>query len=101
MLTSNRKHVLADLTPYLCTDPDCDKADVMFDSRSEWYAHELQFHRREWTCGVPSHGVYRSRGKFAAHLRSEHANQFSDLQLPIYVSSCEKAVKLEVLQCPL
>ena len=73
----------------------------MFDSRSEWYTHELQFHRREWFCGEPDHEAYKNRSQFEAHLRHSHVIQFSEAQLPTFIKSCERARLAETVVCPL
>jgi hypothetical protein len=96
-----RKHVLADLTPYVCTFENCSKAEAMFESRSEWDTHELQFHRREWTCGEPGHKIFNRKSDFEAHLRQDHRDVFSETQLPVFVKSCEREVQSETVECPL
>ena len=93
--------MLTDLTPYVCTFEQCAKADAMFESRSEWYTHELQFHRREWVCGEQGHKVHSSRSSFESHLRQYHHNGLSEAQLPTYVKSCERPSRAETIQCPL
>jgi hypothetical protein len=102
MLTfPGRKHVLSDFTPYICTFEHCGKAEAMFDSRSEWHTHELQFHRREWLCPSPGHGVFRNRPEFELHLRHLHSAQYSDAQLPTFLTSCERTVHADTIECPL
>lgn len=96
-----RKHVLTDLTPYVCTFEQCVKVEAMFESRSAWYAHELQFHRREWLCGEPSHKVYRNQSDFRAHLQKVHQSEFSEAQLPTFIKSCERALQAETIECSL
>jgi hypothetical protein len=44
---ASRKHVLADLKPYLCTSPDCDDAEMTYGSRLAFVLHELKSHRKE------------------------------------------------------
>jgi hypothetical protein len=44
------KHVFSDLQPYMCTFDDCENVEEIFESRHRWFAHELRFHRRIWTC---------------------------------------------------
>lgn len=73
----------------------------MFESRSEWYAHELQFHRREWVCGESGHKVYRSPNDFKAHLQQDHRSEFSEAQLPTFIKSCERALQAETVECSL
>lgn len=43
-----RKHVLADLRPYICTFERCGM--LMFEDKTAWFDHEMTEHRREWVC---------------------------------------------------
>ncbi|KAH7327481.1 hypothetical protein BKA65DRAFT_68013 [Rhexocercosporidium sp. MPI-PUGE-AT-0058] len=60
-----KKHVFRDLRPYVCTFKECNLR--MFRSRNEWFAHELQAHRREWTCATCSK-LFASKSSFKSHL---------------------------------
>ncbi|KAG4444165.1 hypothetical protein IFR05_000394 [Cadophora sp. M221] len=60
-----KKHVFRDLRPYVCTFKECNLR--MFRSRNEWFAHELQAHRREWTCATCSK-LFSSKTSFKSHL---------------------------------
>ena len=91
---------MTDLAPYICTFEHCPKADTMFESRSEWYAHELQFHRREWVCGDPGHRVYSKRGDFESHVRRYH-HEVPENQRQTYIRSSERPVHAEAIECPL
>ena len=42
-----RKHVLADLQPYICLSETCDVAHVQYASRAEWSSHEVHDHCME------------------------------------------------------
>ncbi|UPK90361.1 hypothetical protein LCI18_001296 [Fusarium solani-melongenae] len=43
-----RKHVLADLQPYVCTFKDCTSG--LFATYKEWLAHEMTTHLQQWIC---------------------------------------------------
>ncbi|KAL2061158.1 hypothetical protein VTL71DRAFT_7431, partial [Oculimacula yallundae] len=62
-----KKHVFRDLRPYVCTFKECNLR--MFRSRNEWFAHELQAHRREWTCATCSK-LFSSKSSFKTHVLS-------------------------------
>ncbi|KAK0102755.1 hypothetical protein ONS95_006352 [Cadophora gregata] len=62
-----KKHVFRDLRPYVCTFKECNLR--MFRSRNEWFSHELQVHRREWTCATCSE-LFTTKGDFKTHLLS-------------------------------
>lgn len=67
-----RKHVLTDLQPYACTFPDCGLHERIFESRDEWFNHELQIHRLEWFCNTESHEAFGEIPDFIAHMRDMH-----------------------------
>lgn len=73
----------------------------MFESRSEWDVHELQFHRREWTCGKPEHKIFTQKRAFEDHLRHDHRDAFSETQLSVFVKTCERALQSDTIECPL
>jgi hypothetical protein len=66
-------HVYSDLRPYICTFGGCVKENQLYDSFTEWSAHERQFHRREWFC---TRCPYTSAEKanFIHHLDDKHAD---------------------------
>ncbi|KAJ9652676.1 hypothetical protein H2198_008079 [Neophaeococcomyces mojaviensis] len=39
-----RKHVFLDLQPYVCIFPQCERANKLFTSRRDWFAHEIEQH---------------------------------------------------------
>ena len=45
-----KKHVYSDLQPYVCTFEACSLSTETYGSRHAWFNHELQIHRRSWTC---------------------------------------------------
>ena len=47
----SRKHVLADLRPYVCLFRDCDLADEQYISKFEWLLHEDLNHITEFGAG--------------------------------------------------
>lgn len=71
-----RKHVLGDLQPYVCTYPDCQLSDRFFESRAEWYEHEINWHRMDWFCNVDTHRPYAEQTDFLNHMKSDHNTTF-------------------------
>ncbi|RMZ79301.1 hypothetical protein DV737_g3445, partial [Chaetothyriales sp. CBS 132003] len=45
-----QKHVHADLSSYTCVFDDCD--EMFFESAQKWWVHEMEAHRKKWTCGM-------------------------------------------------
>jgi len=72
-LTQNRKHVLDDIQPYVCTYSDCDlPEDHFFTNKEEWYRHETQRHRVKWHCTYEKHPEYEKLPDFLLHMRYNH-----------------------------
>lgn len=67
-----RKHVLEDLQPYVCTFPDCELSEHLFENRDAWFKHEMQKHRIEFFCNVEGHKPYEKRAEFLEHLGKDH-----------------------------
>ncbi|KAK8188772.1 uncharacterized protein BKA78DRAFT_158295 [Phyllosticta capitalensis] len=67
-----KKHVLEDLQPYVCTFPDCELSEHLFENRDAWFKHEMQKHRIEFFCNVEGHKSYEKRAEFLEHLCKEH-----------------------------
>ncbi|KAK5050935.1 hypothetical protein LTR84_003494 [Exophiala bonariae] len=72
-------HVFDHLRPYLCTFPDCNKANPLsssFSRKTDWLHHENEHHRRlkGWRCVQPTcKYVCYSEHSFSQHLIGEHA----------------------------
>ncbi|KAI9769209.1 MAG: hypothetical protein M1840_004338 [Geoglossum simile] len=71
-----KKHVLGDLRPYVCTFPDCDLLEHFFDTREEWYKHEVQQHRVEWFCNIEGH-QFTEISDFLEHMELAHDTTFN------------------------
>ena len=47
------RHIFKDIKPYVCTFSECSIPDRLYDSRREWYSHEITEHRREdYVCSL-------------------------------------------------
>ena len=71
LLISIRKHIFADLRPYICTFKDCDSK--LFSSRSAWFEHEVYEHRQVHQCMFCKQNSFKSRDHLRSHLAREHA----------------------------
>lgn len=78
-----KKHVLADLKPYVCSFSGCTLQDHFFAGRKEWYQHETQEHRLVWHCNVEQHDRYHEQTEFLDHMSQSHDVTF----LPDQVAS--------------
>ncbi|KAK3381821.1 hypothetical protein B0H63DRAFT_214264 [Podospora didyma] len=66
-----RRHVFRDLRPYTCTHVSCPNAEKLYPTKHDWIYHEMQMHRRQWTCqDCQMH--FSSRADMSSHLVSKH-----------------------------
>lgn len=86
-------HVLKDLQPYVCTFPSCLSSKRLFERRHEWFQHEMQHHRRVWTCVSGCQECFNSREDFEQHLQQSHGHSKNQEQLTSLVDSCEMGAK--------
>jgi hypothetical protein len=74
----------------------------MFRSRNEWFAHELQCHRREWACQYCHHKAFTSASAYSNHLESSHPAIMGNSQLEALLLQSEEPVdKIASNACPL
>ena len=89
-LTFDRKHVFHDLKPYVCTFKECNLR--MFRSRNEWFAHEIQAHRREWSCARCQVSSFSAKANFESHLKTVHSLLLTGSELEAVVLQSEEPV---------
>lgn len=74
----------------------------MFDSRREWFDHELLSHRKEWYCTADCEKSFVFQSDFEDHMRQTHSSTFSEHQLGALVDICQRPVEENSkTQCPL
>ena len=90
---------MSDLQPYICTFEGC--STQMFQSRHEWFQHELDNHRKEWHCYLCSNEiVYSSAAQLQSHLRLEHSDHRRQ-ETSAIVALCEKPLEsIPLSACP-
>ncbi|KAI8936692.1 hypothetical protein NX059_007084 [Plenodomus lindquistii] len=71
-----RRHVFADLRPYVCTFPDCDAP--YFGDINKWFQHEMTLHRVAYKCFLCPNKTYHSETKYLSHLKRVHENMLGD-----------------------
>jgi hypothetical protein len=78
----------------------CAKASKIFDSRHEWFDHELLVHRKEWICSAGCEKAFNIQADFEQHMRQSHVDTFSEHQLAALVDMCQRPIKEDsVVQC--
>ncbi len=71
---SIRKHVIADLRPYVCIFNDCPTNELCFESEAERLEHEYWSHNLHWTCDNFNHAPesFSDAASFKDHMRLVH-----------------------------
>lgn len=96
-----RKHVIADLQPYVCTYPECSLNDYVFENQDEWFQHEAQSHRCEWFCNVDTHEPFDDAFNFFEHMKVSHENVLPRDQLSALQHMFQRPTHPHVGICPL
>ena len=104
MLTNaSRRHVFADIKPYICTFSDCKDALKTFPTRAMWETHEFDQHRFDTSlccsvcrCDVPTEDR-------EAHVQAAHGLHLKEKPLAISLGLHEQRRPHEaaLLSCPL
>lgn len=98
VLKLDRKHVLSDLEPYVCTYPGC-SLDT-YQSQHAWFDHEVLIHRGTWPC-LQCGEVSDAADILRTHVKTQHADQISPQQLPLVVEQSRRPVKfIHPNECP-
>jgi len=99
-----RTHVYKDLQPYVCTFDGCSTSGETYESRSQWYNHELQQHRQIWTCFGHCGRQFRYKEEFETHVREHRPNGLSIEQMPLYIQNSASPWDqndVDFVMCPL
>jgi hypothetical protein len=74
----------------VCTFEECKIPDRTYESRHEWFQHELQAHRKWWECIEGCNVVFRSLHAFHEHLTNEHDVLADNDRTVDLVRNCER-----------
>jgi hypothetical protein len=76
--------------------------DRRFDTRQEWFDHEMQAHRRWWECIDGCNERLRSYDAFRIHFQHHHAKDISQEHLQIIMGTCSRPIAFDTqADCPL
>lgn len=97
-----KRHVHADLRPYICLWKDCSTPHQQFQRRSHWLNHILQHHWRSWYCLLGCNREYSNRESIKSHILDAHSGAVSSTSLETLSSLGEKPRPLnQEVMCPL
>lgn len=75
------RHIFKDIKPYVCTFSECGTSDRLYDSRREWYFHEITEHRREdFVCPLCKESLKSSK-QYKRHV-ARHLEELALFALP-------------------
>ena len=75
------RHVYRDLQPYTCTFESCNTGEFTYESRRRWFSHEIQNHRRIWSCFGHCDEEFDRRDIFEEHLKRHNERSISPAQI--------------------
>jgi hypothetical protein len=74
----------------------------MFRSRNQWFAHELQCHRREWVCQFCQHDAFPTAEMFTKHIISTHPAALAHSKIEAMILQSEEPLtRIPPDACPL
>lgn len=86
----------------MCTFKDCSNPEETYESRHQWFSHELQRHRRIWTCGGHCETTFHSSAQLVAHLKAFSPITITEAQIPALIEMRATPVAKDFeFSCPL
>ncbi|KAH6656495.1 hypothetical protein BKA67DRAFT_158148 [Truncatella angustata] len=97
-----KKHVYADLRPYICFEPTCRNGNHQYGRRHEWMEHVIKNHWRTWKCSICLSEPFSSATALKSHITQQHTPSVPSSQLDVYVEDGKNPKPLDSpAQCPL
>jgi hypothetical protein len=86
----------------MCTSEECKIPDRTYESRHEWFSHEMQEHRNFWQCIEGCNKTFDSLNTFRKHLGDVHDMLENNDRMYNIVQSCEYHIPMDTrADCPL
>ncbi|EQB47944.1 hypothetical protein CGLO_12883 [Colletotrichum gloeosporioides Cg-14] len=101
-----RKHLMADVCPYICILDDCPRPERLYVTRLEWARHIEKEHGQCWQCPACSGPgrpvvIFPSIEVFREHLRHDHGGDINDEQHSTIVKDSARPAPRGIRRCPL
>ena len=92
MLICCSEHIMRDLGPYVCLDPDCMSPNQTFAEKQDWADHELFFHldQTSQNCEICSENV-QDLNALEVHLMKDHGKKKGNHQINSAVKSFKRS----------
>jgi hypothetical protein len=88
----------------ICTHEQCEIPDRTYDSRREWFHHEMQVHRKWWECIQGCSQTFTSFEQLQGHFWLDHPNLAENGRMGTLIRSCERnhdMTDADKVACPL
>ncbi|KAK8117764.1 uncharacterized protein PG998_006045 [Apiospora kogelbergensis] len=85
-----KRHVFADLRPYVCLYQGCPTPTQTFARRHHWVEHLRQQHWRVWKCHCDGLDMFSSQESFMAHAQNHHRSTIGPDQMETFIETCER-----------
>ncbi|KAL3293052.1 Pfs NACHT and Ankyrin domain protein [Colletotrichum asianum] len=101
-----KKHMMADICPYICILEECPTPEKLYVMRHEWTEHIEKSHRQCWQCpacstlGRPP-VIFPSVEIFIHHLRKTHSGSINEEQYSTIVTEAARPIPPGIYRCPL
>ncbi|EHK27167.1 uncharacterized protein TRIVIDRAFT_34224 [Trichoderma virens Gv29-8] len=97
-----KRHVFADLRPYVCLSEDCTATEKWFARRHEWIMHEVENHWKLYVCPHSCNESFQSRSKCIEHVDKSHPGVIPTYQLEAAINLNSKPIRAEDgIACPI
>ncbi|KAI0466997.1 hypothetical protein F4859DRAFT_283498 [Xylaria cf. heliscus] len=98
-----KRHIYADLRPYICLELDCTTPEQQYTRRSEWFSHMIQKHWRVFRCPyLCQEEDFTSPSDLEQHVRQSHPELSSLGDLSMIFNLCGRPRPWpDETECPL
>lgn len=100
--STHRKHVFADLRPYVCLEQACEVPHEEYSRRHHWFGHLEQAHWRVWSCPFTCSGEMISADALKVHIVETHGQSLhsNDVEKLMQMGA-RKVAQISEATCPL
>ncbi|CAI7654372.1 unnamed protein product [Penicillium manginii] len=91
-----KKHIVADIMPYLCVLESCPMSTALFKSKKDWLSHMKNGHKLEsWTCLDHDTKLSFPRiSDFFQHMHDQHSDEFEEDDLHDLADACFESIAM-------
>ena len=76
-------------------------SERLFENRKEWYKHETQYHRMDWSCNTFGHPDFQNQSYFINHMSASHGAHLDEKKLITLRAMFQKPSKRRSGECNL